>query len=174
MWPFSTKLNEADQLALELPDNIKDFYDRADPTKAVDLKKAKDEKVASVVAKNSSGYSHELAKHKREFRDTNAAAINCAELQQAVLDCHKQWLMFSVGNCSEPIKKASECQEIQIHAFNKLRYNDCYSEKHCSQMRFLVDRLFTTTFGQLGEDISEENQAKFDKSVDSVFDKVWR
>lgn len=170
MWPFSSSNDELDLL----PADIREFYDKADPTRQVDEKKRKDDRVNALLAKNAHSFSHELEKHKREFRAKKAAAINCAELQEAVLECHKGWLMLSLENCAAPMKRASLCQDTQLHAFSKLRYDQCYSIKHCAQIRYIVDRLFTKNFGQLGENQTDESKQNFERDLDKAFDQAWK
>lgn len=172
MWPFGS--DNSKDITNELPENLQEFYKEKNPTKHKLEQNFKDEKVQKVLAKAGQGYTHTFEQYKRDYLAQKASAINCAELQAAVLKCYDGWLFLGIDNCSAQIKTAAKCNEIQERAFHRLRYNECYSERQCGAIRYVVDQLFTKNFGQLGENVNEELQATFERELDAVFDKVWK
>ncbi|KAM3125612.1 hypothetical protein ACQ2H7_000989 [Candidozyma auris] len=173
MWPFGSSKPEKD-VTSELPEELKDFYKEVTPTKQRVTQDSKDERVAKILNRQQAHYTHELDQFKRDYSAQKASAINCAELQAAVLKCYEGWSFFGADNCSAEIKRASKCNELQERAFQKLRYNDCYSQRQCSAIRYLVDQLFIKNFGQLGENVNDESQVNFEKDLDNAFEKVWK
>lgn len=173
MWPFGSQKSNKD-VTDELPENLQEFYKEVSLTAHKLEKDSKDEKVANVLDRQNTQYSFEFDEFKREFLAQKSSAINCAELQAAVLKCYEGWLFFGVDNCSAEIKRGAKCNELQERAFQRLRYNECYSQKQCNAIRYVVDQLFTKNFGQLGENVNEELQVKFEYDLDQVFDRVWK
>lgn len=175
MWPFTSGAGkETEELSKELPENLKEFFAEANPAKGRFEGSPKDEQVDRILAQQNQQYTHEFARYKREELLKKVATINCSELQQAVIDCYQGWLLISANHCSDEIKRAMKCMDVQSRAFKQLRYENCFSEKQCQLMRYVVDKLFTKNFGQFGEHMNEETQLKFDADIDDVFGKVWK
>lgn len=165
MWPFSTPP--------ELPQEIRDYYAEQDAG-ARARAAASDERAAKVQrALASQGFSHEFEKHKREHTLRKVVAINCAEVQMAVAQCHRGWLLLETGSCADEMRRSAACLDLQTRALKHLHYNECHEERQCRRIRLLVDRLFVTHCGQLGEKVSAESESRFDAAVDAAFDRVW-
>lgn len=173
MWPFGGA-REPD-VADELPETLQTFYKEAAPAgRVADVDRSpKDAVVQQMLAAQAKGYNHALAAYKREHSVRHVALVNCAELQHAVLECYKGWLVASGTHCSDEAARATRCLEMQQRALRSLRYDDCYHPAQCVQMRALVDRFFTTNFGQFGERITDDTVQAFDKDVDAAFALVW-
>lgn len=176
MWPFGSGDKDARDLAKELPQNLQEFFDHADPAtkRAASRDTLKDDKVAQVLARQPQTYSHQFDAYKRDELLKKAVAVNCAEIQQAVVACYQGWLMTSANHCTDEIRRATRCTEVQQRALQQLRYADCYNERQCKYMRTMVDRLFTDNFGQYGEHHDEAAEKAFAEGVDAVFEKAWR
>lgn len=174
MWPFGSGDKDTAELAKELPQDLQLFFGAADPATRSGADSLKDEKVAEVLAKQPQGYSHEFAAYKRDELLKKAVAVNCAEIQQAVVACYQGWLLVSTNHCMDEIKRATRCTEVQQRALQRMRYADCYSRPQCQYMRTVVDRLFTENFGQYGERVDEEAEKAFNRGVDAAFERAWR
>lgn len=175
MWPFNSK-NSTDP-ADELPEKLQNFFRESDPTSnKTGLVSAisKDSRVQQVLDKGPENTSLEFKHYKRTKRPHQAAAINCAELQEAVMRCYEGWLVLGSGNCKEQIRRASQCMDLQEKALEQLRYNDCYNERQCKHMRAVVDDLFQQHFGKGGERLQTAPIEDFEAAVDAKFDKLWR
>ncbi|GEQ72736.1 hypothetical protein JCM33374_g6424 [Metschnikowia sp. JCM 33374] len=175
MWPFTSADKSSSELDKELPENLKEFFKESDPSyRLIDHEEdPKESQVQKVLARQSKEYDGELDRYKHSETPRKVATINCAELQQAVVACYQGWSFFG-NECSEEIIRTTKCLEIQQAALKKLRFGDCYSVKHCSSIRAFTDLLFTSHFGQFGENINEETTSKFDTAVDEAFAAVWR
>lgn len=176
MWPFGSGDKDAGELAKELPENLQKFFNGADPAtkRAASGDALKDDKVAQVLARQPQEYSHQFDSYKRDELLKKAVAVNCSEIQQAVVACYQGWLLTSANHCTEEIRRATRCTEVQQRALQRLRYDDCYSERQCQYMRTMVDRLFTETFGQYGERKDEAAKKVFGEGVDALFERAWR
>lgn len=176
MWPFGSGDKDASDLAKELPPNLQDFFGNADPAtkRAASGETLKDEKVAQVLARQPQAYSHQFDAYKRDELLKKAVAVNCAEIQHAVVTCYQGWLLTSANHCTDEIRRATRCTEVQQRALQRLRYADCYSERQCQYMRAMVDRLFTENFGQYGETKNDEAERAFSEGIDAVFERAWR
>lgn len=176
MWPFGSSAGtESEELTKDLPDNLKGFFAEENAKHQSKFEESpKDDLVAKIVSRQSQEHSHDFARYKRDELLKKVTSINCAELQQAVIDCYKGWLFTSSNHCSDEIQRSTKCIDTQNRAFRQLRYEDCYNEKQCKLIRYIVDKLFVKNFGQFGEDMSEENHHKFDEEVESVFTRVWK
>ncbi|EGV66453.1 hypothetical protein PSN45_002945 [Yamadazyma tenuis] len=175
LWWNSTK--ETQEIEKELPEDLKEFFQKNNPDdRQYNKYKLTPQQIMvnAKLKKISQEYSYDLETYKRKNSIRNVSITNCAELQLKVVDCFKSLNFTSIDNCSKQIKANKNCVEIQSKAFNKMFYNDCYSTQHCDKIRFLVDHLFTSNFGQYGENMNEETLAKFDKDLDANFSKVWK
>lgn len=176
LWWNKTK--ETEEIEKELPENLKDFFQKNNP----DLKQANKYEVSpqqkqvnkKLASLPKDQYSHEFDVYKKKNTIRNVAMINCSELQLKVIDCFKSLNFTSIENCSKQIKANKECIEVQTNALTRLYYNDCYSIDHCDKIRFVVDHLFTKNFGQYGENVDEETLVKFNKDLDANFGKLWK
>lgn len=177
MWPFSSKDKDASELEKDLPSDLQLFFTKANPESLQKLggdSSAKDLLVDKILDREVHEYSHEFAKYKREELLQKVAAINCAEIQQAVVKCYQGWLFLSSNHCTDEIKKTTKCIDLQNKALRQLRYDECYSKSQCQQMRVAVDYLFTKNFGQYGENVSDETEKNFESEVETVFGKLWK
>lgn len=176
MWPFGSGDKDAGELAKELPPNLQQFFDRADPAtkRAASGDALKDEKVTQVLARQPQEYTHLFDAYKRDELLKKAVAVNCAEIQEAVVACYRGWLMTSANHCTDEIRRATRCTEVQQRALQRVRYAECYSQRQCQYMRTMVDRLFTEHFGQFGERKDEAAEKAFGEGVDAVFERAWR
>lgn len=182
MWPFTfDKGKNTDDITKELPQNLKEFFIENNPDKnnengSVFEKSPQQQRVDNVLLKNNINdkYSYEFQKIKATETVRKVTTINCAEIQQQVLDCFRGWSFTSTNPCSDEIKLSTSCIDIQSKGLKKLHYEECYNEIQCNQIRRVIDQLFIKNFGQFGENINDENQLKFDNEIDNIFDKVWK
>lgn len=170
MWPWS--LQDVKQ---ELPESLQDFYSQADALhqkRLVDTQR--NVQVQKVLAKRAAPYDHQLEKYKRQHKVETVATINCAELQNAVVECYRGWTFLRGTECSAEIGRTSQCIDLQQRALKSLRYGSCYSETQCRQIKAAVDVLFTENFGRLGDTLGDaESHARFDADLDRLFPLVW-
>lgn len=175
MWPF-TKEKSSDDIAGELPDNLKQFFNDKNPDKKEAGREAYYQRVQEVLERPQE-YSYQFDHYKKEESVQKVTGVNCAEIQNQVVECFKKtggWSLTTYGHCEQEMKNGSRCADIQKDALKRLHYGDCYSEKQCLQIRRVVDELFVRNFGQFGDNVTEDNQAKFNTELDSVFFKIWR
>ncbi|KAF7999136.1 hypothetical protein HF325_006668 [Metschnikowia pulcherrima] len=175
MWPFGSSDKSSAELDKELPDDLKEFFKETDPSYRLNEhnEDPKEAQVQKVLAREKKQYSGEFDLYKRSETPRKVAGINCAELQQVVVECYRGWL-FLGSECSLEIARTTKCMDIQKSALKKLRYEDCYSVKHCASIRAFTDTLFTSHFGQFGEKMDDENVARFDTALEEAFPAVWR
>lgn len=176
-WPFGSKDKDTKDLEKELPSDLQQFFEKVNPESNLPSNgenSSKDALVERILARESKEYSHEFANYKREELLKKVTAINCAEIQQAVVDCYQGWLFLSSNHCTDEIRKTTKCLDIQNKALRRLRYDDCYKKAQCQQMRMVVDLLFTKNFGQFGENVTDESEKKFEREVDGMIEKLWR
>lgn len=175
MWPFGSSDKSSAELDKELPENLKEFFKEADPSHRLTEhnEDPREVQVQKVLARQSKEYDGELDRYKHRETPRKVATINCAELQQVVVECYRGWL-FLGNECSQEIARTTKCMDIQQAALKKLRYQDCYSKKHCATIRAFTDKLFTAHFGQFGEKIDDETTARFEAAVDEAFVAAWR
>lgn len=183
-WPFSSnKGKETSEVTEELAPSLRGFFAEKNP----DQKHASlfsespfQQRVNEVLNREeklqkNQQYSYEFDKYKRTDVPRRVTSINCAEIQQHVIECFKGWSAITDTNhCSKEIQTSRSCVEIQTRALKTMHYDDCYDKKQCDQIRYLVDQLFVKTFGQYGENISDENETKYTKDLERVFYKVWK
>lgn len=177
LWPFISKDKDAKELEKDLPTDLQLFFEKVNPEShlaASGDSSAKDNIVDKVLAREVKEYSHEFAKYKRDELLKKVAAINCAEIQEAVVKCYQGWLFTSSNHCTDEIRKTTKCMDLQNKALRQLRYEDCYNKPQCQQMRVVVDYLFTRNFGKLGENVNEETEKNFEREVEGVFAKLWK
>ncbi|CUM47226.1 unnamed protein product [Debaryomyces tyrocola] len=180
MWPFnSNNGKDTSEIAEELPDNLKGFFKENNP----DLKHEtifdvppQQKRVNEILHKHQKNneYSFEFDKYKRRETPKKVTSINCAELQQKVIECFRGWTFTLTNQCSQEIKNNSSCIEIQNNALKKLYYDDCYNIDHCTKIRFVIDKLFIDNFGQYGENMTDESKHKFNEEIDKAFYKIWK
>lgn len=184
MWPFSSnKGKETAEVTEELAPSLREFFAENNP----DQKHAAflsgspfQQRVNDVLNREEKlqenrEYSYDFDRYKRSEVPRKVTAINCAEIQQLVIECFKGWSAITDTNhCSKEIQTSRRCVEIQTKALKTMHYDDCYDKKQCDQIRFLVDQMFVKSFGQYGEHISDENEAQYTRELERVFYKVWR
>ncbi|KAK6459669.1 uncharacterized protein RJT20DRAFT_21648 [Scheffersomyces xylosifermentans] len=188
MWPFtsssgsSSGSKESESIEKELPENLKEFFSESNPEPdhrsifEISPEQKRVNEVMLRAEKSRTGeYSDEFERYKQREKAKKVCSINCAEVQQQVLECFKNWKWASFETpCSQEIVRTTTCIDIQKVALKKLYYDDCVSIPQCQQIRFVVDKLFTENFGQLGDNVTDETKKNFDKDLDSVFYKIWK
>lgn len=175
-WPFGSKDKDTADLEQELPSGLRLFFKEVNPeaiTASSGEGELKDALVERILAKQPQEFDHKFAGYKREELLKKVAAINCAEVQQAVVECYQGWLFLSSNHCTDEIRRTTKCLDLQTRALRQLRYEDCYNKTQCQQMRMTVDILFTKNFGQFGEKYSEEAEKVFTSEVDGMFETLW-
>lgn len=173
MWPFSTDQKD---IAQELPDNLQQFYADHNPANKEAGREAFHQQVHQVLAQKTA-YSFEFEQWKKAETDKKVTGINCAEIQNQVIECFKKtggWSLTTYGHCEQEMKNGTHCVDVQKDALKRLHYSDCHSEKQCMQIRRVVDELFVRNFGQFGDNVTEEAQLQFNQDLDSVFFKIWK
>lgn len=178
MWPFtSSNGKDTSEITKEIPENLREFFKENNP----DLKHEtifeappQQKRVNDILNRKKSEYSYELDKYKRTETPKKVTSVNCAELQQKVIECFRGWTLTLTTHCSQEIKNNTSCIEIQNGALKKLYYDDCYDIEQCTKIRFAIDKLFTENFGQYGDNISDETKKQFDEGIDKVFYKIWK
>lgn len=173
-WPFGRGDKDTKELEKELPSELLLFFEEVNPEAHKSERSPKDKVVQAILSRNQGEYSHKLASYKRNYLLDKVTGINCAEVQQVVVDCYKGWLYISTDRCAEEMKRTSNCLDIQNKALRQLRYEDCYNEAQCQQIRTVVDILFTKNFGKLGDHVNEGTERKFEQDVERMFDKLWK
>lgn len=176
-WPFGTGDKDTKELKKELPSELQSFFEKANPQthkSSAGENSAKDSIVDRILAREHHEYSHDFDAYKREELLKKVTGINCAEIQQAVVDCYQGWSFLSSNHCTDEIRRTTKCMDVQNKALRQLRYESCYNKPQCEQIRILVDMLFVNNFGQYGESMNEETEKKFENEVDSMFDRVWK
>lgn len=178
MWPFSSNDKESSELTKELPDSLKDFFEENNPTekhKSVFESTPQQKRVNDILLKHENkNYSFEFDSYKHSEDPKKVTSINCAEMQQKVVECFRGWTFTQSTHCQDEINTHASCVSIQRDALNKLFYGDCVSIPQCNQIRYVVDKLFTENFGQYGDNVNEESKEKFEKELDKAFYKIWK
>lgn len=180
MWPFtSDKGKETSEITKELPEGLKEFFKKYNPDlqhESVFDISPQQQRVNEILQKHekNNAYSYEFDLYKQRETRKTVTSVNCAELQQKVVDCFRGWNFTKTTHCSQEMKQNTSCVEIQNDALKRLYYDDCYNTDQCNKIRFIIDKLFTENFGQYGEQTNEENKAKFDQQVDKAFYKIWK
>ncbi|ODV79317.1 uncharacterized protein CANTADRAFT_50860 [Suhomyces tanzawaensis NRRL Y-17324] len=181
VWPFtSNKGKETSELTKELPENLKGFFEENNPDskhQSIFEESPHQKRVNQVLLKHqkqNTPYSYELERYKQKEKPQVVTAVNCAEIQQQVVDCFRSFNLTSTTQCKFEIGKTTACVEIQNRALKKLYYEDCVDIDQCEKIRYIVDKLFTENFGQYGDEVNEVTKANFDKSLDGMFYKVWK
>lgn len=161
MWPFSS--SDSNKAPEDISPRLQSFFDKED-THARALKL---ERVASLepesLLKPTSLSDIELTRYRQNAQ--RVAAINCAELQQAVLECYKGWKYLKGTECSEAMTRTTKCMELQQDALRRLRYEECASKEECMLIRMLVDEMFIRNFGQLGTNINEDTMRVYESDL---------
>lgn len=174
MWPFSSgdKATEnSDNIKEDISPNLQHFFEKQDRT-ARGLKLERPVISDPVPqAPVTTLQDINFVKFKQDTR--KIAAINCAEIQQAALECYKGWKFLSGTECSSAMTRSTRCMAIQQNALKRLRYEECGTHDECQQIRVLVDELFTRNYGQFGENINEETQKKFELDLGRTMSYLW-
>lgn len=174
MWPFTSSSKDGGELTKELSPQVQQFFAKADPIQGSrNLSSEREQLVLDKVAAHS-GYNYDLQMFKQHHPLRVLATINCAELQQAVVECYRGWELLKGVECSKPFARASACVEIQQAALRRLHYDQCYSVEQCKLMRAMVDKLFTAEFGVMGDNVNEETRKNFETGLDLAFDLLWK
>ncbi|ABN65145.1 predicted protein [Scheffersomyces stipitis CBS 6054] len=180
MWPFTSEKSDSAEIAKELPEDLKQFFTETNPEpnhRSIFEVSPEQKRVNEVLlrAEKDKTYSDEFERYKHVENAKKVCSINCAEIQQEVLECFKSWKFAGLETpCTQEIKRTSQCMEIQKAALKKLYYDDCVSIPQCNQIRYIIDKLFVENFGQLGDNVNDETKAKYAKDLDKVFYKIWR
>jgi hypothetical protein len=180
MWPFSTNYGrDTKELTNELPEGLQDFFKENNPDakhQSIFEITPHQKRVNDVLSRQDKNpeYTYEFDKYKQAETPHKVTVINCAELQQKVMECLRGWNVTSTDPCRAEIKKTTSCVEIQNRALKKMYYQDCVSVEQCSKIRYVIDKLFTENFGQYGDTINDQSQAKFNKDLDNMFYKIWK
>lgn len=162
MWPFIRSQPEKDP-SDDISPSLRSFFAEEDQHARLATKVGTSTAPAKAPAHVSSLANLELANFRQTTR--KIAAINCAELQQTVLDCYKGWLYMTSTDCSKGLTRTSRCMELQKKALERLRYEECADRAECMLIRILVDEMFTRNFGQYGEKISEQTEKVFESDL---------
>lgn len=174
MWPFGsgeTPKENNEILEEDISPSLQQFFEKQDRT-ARGLKLEKPDISGPVPQAPITSLSDiNFVKLKQDTR--KIAAINCAEIQQAALECYKGWKFMSGTECSTAMARTTRCMAIQQNALKRLRYDECSYLDQCKQMRVLVDELFTRNFGQYGENINEDTQKKFEYDLGKTQAFLW-
>lgn len=181
MWPFGSSTSKStEDLEKDLPDNLRAVFQKENPERRQDElieKNAREQTlVNSFIEKThqkNEGYNFEFDQYKKNENIAKASAVNCAELQQNVLLCLKNWKATDYTFCAKEIKSHSSCLEVQTEALKRLQYDSCVDLKHCKKIRFIVDELFVNNFGSTGENFNEESYTAFMGQVEGSFEKLW-
>lgn len=178
MWPFSNDKDSA-QVSKELPQDLGAFFEQANPETSQQSKfelSPHQKKVNSVLRqRENQPYSHEFDQYKRRETLKSATQVNCAEIQQQVVECLRGWNLTLSNRCETEIKTHTKCVETQTRALKLLFYEDCVDIDQCKKIRYVVDKLFVDNYGQYGEQIDDEDtRMRFDSGVESAFAKIWR
>lgn len=174
MWPFTK------ETPLDLTPELLEFLDEQTPShksKSIFEISPQQQRVNQVLQKHTNDdYDYVFDRYKQTEKIPKVATINCAELQEKVLECFRGYNLTATHNqCKDEINKVSSCIEVQAKALKRLYYEDCVDVEQCSKIRYIVDKLFTENFGQYGENLhGEVNVEKFNKEIDGVFYKVWK
>lgn len=175
-WPFGFRDKDTKELEKELPSELREFFDKSNPQAQHTLvveNATKDAIVNRTLARESKEYSHKFAAYKRDELLLKVTGINCAEIQQAVVECYQGWSFLSSNHCTDEIRRTTRCMDVQKKALRLLRYEDCYNKQQCEKMRMMVDILFVNKFGQFGEKMTDETEKEFEQEVGSMFSTVW-
>lgn len=173
MWPFSSggKAEDPDNVTEDISPSLQQFFEKQDRS-ARGLKLEKPDITGPVPQAPASTLSDiNFVQFKQDTR--KVAAINCAEIQQAALECYKGWKFLSGTECSTAMTRSTRCMAIQQNALKRLRYEECSSRDQCQQIRALVDELFTRNYGQFGENINEETQKCFEYDLGRTLSFLW-
>jgi hypothetical protein len=183
MWPFNSNEKKTEEVTQDLSPNVQEFFKEANPEKnhqSIFEESPQQKQVNKVLAreekwvKEQNHYDYKFERYKQTEGPNKVAQINCAELQQKVIECFRNWSLTSADQCRAEIGIVTKCADLQNHALKKLYYEDCYNIPQCDYIRYVADKLFTENFGQFGEDISDESKTKFNKDLDKAFKKVWK
>lgn len=175
-WPFTSGDKDTKELEKELPSDLHAFFDKANPQALqtpIGESETKDAIVNRTLARDAKEYSHEFATYKRNELLRKVTGINCAEIQQAVVECYQGWSFLSSNHCTDEIRRTTRCMDVQNKALRLLRYEDCHNKPQCEKMRIIVDMLFVNNFGQFGENMTDETEKQFEQEVDGMFKRVW-
>lgn len=178
MWPFSSD-KDSSQVSKELPEDIGAFFEQQNPESAHISKleaSPEQKKVNSVLRQHENQpYSYEFDQYKKRETLKIATQVNCAEIQQQVVECLRGWNLTGTNRCEEEIKTHTKCVEIQSRALKLLFYDDCVNKEQCAKIRYAVDKLFVDNLGRYGEHIDEDaNNTSFQSGIDAAFAKIWR
>lgn len=170
MWPFTS--SAPSDVKDEISPSLQTFFDAEDRSARSMNRESVD--VPSKSVSRSEGQTLmdvEFAQFKQSTK--KVAAINCAELQEAALECYKGWLYLTGTECSRKMVRSSKCMEVQQDALRRLRYEDCSSREQCVEIRMLADELFTRNFGQFGEKMDENTQRIFENDLQRTQKYLW-
>ncbi|CCE81598.1 Piso0_002259 [Millerozyma farinosa CBS 7064] len=177
MWPFSSGSGkDTSEVLKEIPDGLRDFFEEQNPDKRFEGDGSSPylKRINEVLSRETKNVDSKVDNYKRRENLRVVTGINCAELQQKVLECMRGWSYTQGKQCAEEIQNNTKCVSIQHAALKKLHYEDCYSIEHCKKIRFIVDMLFTKHYGRYGTETGEDVDSKFAKELDKSFFKVWK
>lgn len=183
MWPFSSSEKKTEEVTKDLSPNVQEFFVETNPEKnhqSIFEESPHQKQVNQVLlreekwAKEHNHVDYKFDRYKQSEKPIKVAQINCAELQQNVIECFRNWNITSTDQCRAEIGLVTKCADLQNVALKKLYYEDCYNIPHCDYIRSAADELFTKNFGQFGEDINDETTAKFKQDLDQAFTKAWK
>lgn len=175
MWPF-TREKPTEAVEEDLAPEVQQFFRDNNPEKnhASIFERTPHQQRVNEVMLRHSGYSQELEEYKRQYPLKQAVQINCAELQEAVAACFRDWKVFATDPCRCEVDRAKKGAEVTTDGLKRLHYDECVLVKQCEAIRFLVDKAFVNNFGQFGDDELEQALARFNAELDSAFYKVWK
>lgn len=175
MWPFSKEKDTKD-VEKDLSPEVQQFFNKANPeqNQQLILEQTPKQQHVNNVLKNHTQYNQDLDEYRRKNRPSVVCSINCAELQDQVAKCFKNWKFLLTDPCRTEVNRARDCVELQTDALKRMYYDDCYLVKQCDAVRYLIDKAYVDNFGQYGDEGSEGSKEQFLKDLDKYFYKVWK
>ncbi|RCK57878.1 hypothetical protein Cantr_06149 [Candida viswanathii] len=184
MWPFTSTqdTNAKEDITRELPPDLQRVFERESATSLSGTKfiperyhRMVEAKLASLPEQHPTVESQlAFEKYKVEYPVKTVRQINCAEIENYVLQCNQHpWYKFWALPNIKASKDLRKCETLTVDGLKFLNYDRCYNIKHCEFIRYHLDKIYTKNFGELGERVNDETSNAYYRDLHELFYKVW-
>ncbi|CAK9439252.1 uncharacterized protein LODBEIA_P34650 [Lodderomyces beijingensis] len=198
MWPFTSSsgsskddASKQEEIGKNLPPDLKDFLLKEDP----ETRNVKDDpsdgpykfesakhmkqvhRVLSKLPAKTRKEEYEFENYKGANQLDKTVAVNCAELEYNLYQCHQQHSSFFGRlnlSCGDQKDRLQNCNSLQADGLKVMHYQDCYDIPQCFAIKTFVDAAFVKNFGSLGEKSEDLDRIdQFYKDLNAAFNQVW-